>query len=277
MLAFNDYENKKELAYFLGFFWADGTINCGKYLVIEILKEDADDISHIFSKVLDFRITNRHRIGRQEQSVFFCKDKDFADFLKEMGKYPHTEETHEKIMTWIGEDYLIYFLRGLIDGDGCFYSHYGSKRNINEVVTHFTIAASYDQDWDYLCDVCKKYGLSLKIIRRVHNKKSKSSIVRCSNFGDIQDFINALYEVDDGIYLKRKKDKAFFLIEEHEKHVANVLKNRKKYKITKTDGSTIVVDNLKKYARENQFCYDRMCVAANKGNGYYKGMKIEKV
>ena len=86
---FNTTNTPKELAYFLGFFWADGTINSEKYVHIEIASEDGKELQTIFSKLCNsFYISYRKREGRKEQMSFFYKDEKFCNFLKSKGKYP---------------------------------------------------------------------------------------------------------------------------------------------------------------------------------------------
>ena len=54
-----------ELAYWLGFFWADGTINRETGLVIEITKEDGEQLKELFYKIFPFSISYRERVGRK--------------------------------------------------------------------------------------------------------------------------------------------------------------------------------------------------------------------
>lgn len=266
--------NPKETAYFIGFFWADGTINSDKYLVVEITEEDGDCLKNIFNKVADFKITTRRREGRKPQITFFLKDEQATVELKKLGKYPNTIESHEKIISFIPEKYRVYFLRGLIDGDGCFYSGPANKKWKNNTV-HFTIGSRYEQDWDGLINFCQNYGLKLTVKKSVSERShSHSSIVRSSSFGEIKKFIEVLYEENDGVFLKRKKAKIEQAIKEHEKNIAMAEERRKKFKITKNDGEVIVINNLKKFSKENNYNYWCLSKAAN-GNHRYKDILIE--
>lgn len=112
----------KELAYFLGFLWSDGYVtNNPNRIAIEIAEEDGVLLQPIFEKLTTFSIYKRNREGRKPQMTFFYSDNDIINILYSLGKYPHSSENHEKIFKYIPEKYHIWFIRGLIDGDGCFY------------------------------------------------------------------------------------------------------------------------------------------------------------
>lgn len=267
--------NQKETAYFLGFFWADGTINSGKYLTIEITEEDALSLADIFRKVCNFKITKRVRPNRKPQVTFFIKDAGTATKLTELGKYPNTVETHEKILKFIPKEYVVYFLRGLIDGDGCFYSGPSNNKWKNNTV-HFSIAGRYDQDWTGLLDYFTNIGFNIKAIKRVDEKRgNKSSALRASNFSDIENFVNWLYNENDSVFLKRKYDKIFSAIEAHKKNIQESIDRKKKFEITFENGTILVIDNLKKFAKDNGLCYECLSRASN-GKHKYKNLKIKQ-
>ena len=126
---FDTNPNKKELAYFLGFLWSDGYVNkkLGNRIMIEITEEDGTEIFDILKVLADFRIYKRTRKNRKPQMSFYCSSSKICDFLASLGKYPNSTESHEKMITYIPEEYHTWFLRGYIDGDGCFY--FNEKRN----------------------------------------------------------------------------------------------------------------------------------------------------
>jgi len=129
-INFSTSKYPKELAYFLGFFWADGYISSDNSLVVEIAKNDADDIEHIFMKVCTFHLYERNRLNKQTQKTFHCSDyeRTIIPLLKQLGKYPKSIDSHKNIIEYIPEEYIKYFIRGLYDGDGSLYlPHIGSK------------------------------------------------------------------------------------------------------------------------------------------------------
>lgn len=211
LINFELTDHPKELAYFLGYFWADGYIYRNKNLVLEITKNDADDIEHIFMNVASFKRYNRHRKGRQTQSTFHYVDCDKRNvaLLNSLGKYPKSIESHEKIFNYIPECYINYFIRGLFDGDGCLYV---SKDDAKHHSTQISISGRYDQDWTYITDYIKqKYDLDFKERLSVNNNY-KSSCIRATNREKIISFLKKIYNENDGIYLSRKYDKINKLI-----------------------------------------------------------------
>ena len=210
-INFETTKKPKELAYFLGYFWADGYIRKDKCLVMEITKEDGDDIDKILSEIADFTIYERERAGRKPQKTFFYNDhkNEIPDKLISMGKYPKSLESHEKIINYIPEPYINYFFRGLIDGDGNLYTSPLISKHHN---TQITIAGRSGQDWNYIIEFVKnKYGLSFKSQNRSHNEY-KSSAIRATDKAKIVKFLEKIYNEDDGIYLTRKYNKIKELI-----------------------------------------------------------------
>ena len=194
------------MSYFLGYFWADGYISSNQDLFMEIVKDDADDIEHIFMKVCSFHRYERNRVNRKAHKTFHYTDyeRNITSLLTKLGKYPKTIESHENIMKYIPKQYLNYFIRGLFDGDGSLYVH-------NNTV-QITISGRYEQDWSYLVNFLnKEYNINFKINLRTY-KSFKSSHIRNVNPKSIINFLKQIYDVDDGIYLNRKYNKIKQLI-----------------------------------------------------------------
>lgn len=205
--------NPKYLAYFLGYFWADGYIlNDRNELRIEITKEDGLCIQNLFEKIGHFNIFFRERKNRKSQMLFQCTNEEVSSALKLLGKYPNSLESHQKILEFIPKEFHIYFLRGLIDGDGCFY--------VTNRATQFSISNSYNFDWSYLINYLKtNFNFNCKIIRR--NKKTSSSCIRNSNQHEIYKFISQIYNNSDGIWLKRKYEKVLLIYKKENKYAKN--------------------------------------------------------
>lgn len=201
-LDFETQQYPKELAYFLGFTWADGYVHNNE-IKIEIAEEDAESLKPIFTKIATFSIYRRERNERKPQLTFYYRDKEIYNTLVKLGKYPNSVESHEKILEWIPKEYHLWFIRGLIDGDGCFYIHdYG-----NTISRQFSIASAIDFDWSYIKSYLEFLGLPCSV-QVSSSKLGKSSHLRCSDSKSIKEFIELLYRDDDGIYLPRKYNKA---------------------------------------------------------------------
>lgn len=163
-------EITKELAYFLGFFWADGTISNSSSLVIEITREDGEILKETFQEIFPFDESFRERKGRNPQMTFRVCDHRVGELLTSLGKYPRSIENHKKIYEFIDNKSLwIYFLRGLIDGDGNFYI------NEKEKYGQFTLASSLNQDWSFLLENLKEFNPN---ITQTAKASRNSSVLR---------------------------------------------------------------------------------------------------
>lgn len=197
-----------ELAYWLGFFWADGTINRETGLVIEITQEDGEQLKEIFSNIFPFSISYRERKGRKPQMSFHITDKNVASLLKSLGKYPKSGENHEKIFNYLKiEELQLFFLRGLIDGDGNFYLNEKDKYG------QFTLASNINQDWTYLQNYLKEFNPHINTSEK---KSGKSSVLRITGKDNITKFIKFLKYDSIQIGLSRKIEKALSILKLYE-------------------------------------------------------------
>ena len=214
-----------ELCYWIGFVWADGTISNKTSIVIGIVKEDGLVLAPIFNEIYPFSIHERTQPGRKPQINFSVNDKKVSELLISLGKYPKSIESHEKIYNYINNDNLwIYFLRGLIDGDGSFYL------NKNEKYAQFTLASSIDQDWSFLLKNLEKFNPH---ITKTNRETGKSSVLRITGRDNITNFIKYLRYEEITIGLSRKVDKAIEILnfykenppKDQKKHVLQFSKN----------------------------------------------------
>ena len=79
-----------------------------------------DNIDHILNKVANFHKYPQVVDNRQPQLDIYIGSKLAADILVSLGKYSRSSESHQKIIEFIPKEYRLYFIRGLIDGDGNF-------------------------------------------------------------------------------------------------------------------------------------------------------------
>lgn len=194
-----------ELAYWIGFTWADGSVNKSS-IRIEITKEDGEILKETFNKIFPFSISYRERSGRKPQMTFSVNSKETVELLFSLGKYPKTSESHEKIFNYLNDEELwIYFLRGLIDGDGNFYI------NEKEKYAQFTIASNYNQDWTFLNKILNKFNPNF---RQFEEKRgSKGSHFKITGRENLINFINYLKYPEITIGLLRKQEKANAILE----------------------------------------------------------------
>lgn len=196
---FSNFENinKKEVAYFLGFFWSDGAISRDE-ICIEIKYDDGNSILDILNTFGNWRVNNRVRRLKDKEYKQFCirvNDKKIKDFLLENDYGDKSLNTPTKILSKIPDNLKSYFFRGLIDGDGCFCS---KNRN------YFSITGTIKQDWLEIDKLFKTLDIKYTLTKK-ERKSGNSSFVVISNKNDIIKFGEYIYGKNyDNIGLDRK-------------------------------------------------------------------------
>jgi len=190
--------NNKYFCYFLGIMWADGYLYSKgktKYRVeITLVEEDLRDIEYIFDKIGDWKkyTRNRKQNNHKIQLNFRVSNKELFNFLIDNDYLNKSNCEPTKILNMIPNNNTKYFIRGLFDGDGCFYY----KNNTRQCI--FT--SNYMQSWTYLSDFFKNIKCKHSTGRQQSNTGSRSFIRITSK--DIIIFGDYIY--DDFFGLKRK-------------------------------------------------------------------------
>lgn len=199
-LLFSEPKFPEEI-YLLGLIWADGYINTKNrnLVVIESKKVDLEKLIPIFKHSGDWNISSRKRHNRSESLSIQTSNKRLTTFLIENDYDKKSLVSPDKILSKIPDNLKHYFFRGVIDGDGCFYS------NIKNYCYQFSLAGSYEQDWLFFEKKCNDLGIQYGIARRTQ-KKSKNSIIRITNKKDIEKIGQYIYDgyPQDEIGLLRK-------------------------------------------------------------------------
>lgn len=196
----------KEVAYFLGYFWADGYIQKEKsnlqrasLIRLEIAREDYEIIKPIFDKIGDWSVSFRQRQKHhKEVAIISTNNRNLLNFLKENG---YSEKSHLsacKITSKIPVELRPLFFRGLIDGDG--YVRFDPKYYSRLI----TITSRIEQDWSYMEDVMKSLNIKYAIYKHTGKKGSYSIIsVNGDNTLKFGKYLYDSYE-EDKIGLPRK-------------------------------------------------------------------------
>ena len=191
-------------AYVLGLLWTDGfLLKNRKTTGITIIKDDMIEINWIFNKFGTWYSQDRVRKNKRESSTLTAYNPYLLNSLISYDFDKKSYISPEKLFSLIPQKYLKYLIRGIIDGDGCFYL------NTKRYTYQLTIASKYEQDWSFYIDFFNKLGFDFKVQKRL-NKKSKSSIIRLCQRQKISDFSNWLYDgyESDKIGLSRKYNKS---------------------------------------------------------------------
>lgn len=194
-----------EIAYLLGFIWADGYLSRIHTIGISCLSTDMNNIENIFQKTGEWNKTIRNRPNRKQITTFYTSNKELVNFLKENDYHAKSEESADKILSRIPNNLKRYWLLGLIDGDGCFYRGKYAKQ--------FSIGSSYNQKWNYIINIFKQLDINKFKIKKViqKNEKHKSSMIRISKSSEIIKLIQYIYPKGYEFGLKRKFDKAMLI------------------------------------------------------------------
>ena len=214
---FDDYQYKvddftKDIneykSYILGLIWTDGyLLKSRKTVSITMVKEDLEEIDWIFNKIGLWYKSDRKRVGKKESRTMSAYNPNLLDSLIDIGFDKKSFISPEKLFEIIPNNYIKYLIRGIIDGDGCFYTN---KKNYTY---QLSISSTYDQDWSFYIDFFNKMGLDFKVQKRVH-KKSKSSIIRLCKRESVVELCKWLYDdyENDKIGLYRKYSKSLSFI-----------------------------------------------------------------
>lgn len=191
-------------AYVLGLLWTDGFIlKNRKTTGITILKEDMLEINWIFNNIGNWCVSDRNRKGKRETRTLMTYNPYLLNSLISIDFDKKSYYSPQKLFNLVPEKYLRYLIRGIIDGDGCFYL------NKSQYTYQLTISSTYEQDWLFYIDFFNKLGFEFKIQKRI-SKKSKSSIIRLCQRKKIEEFSKWLYDgyEIDNIGLSRKYKKS---------------------------------------------------------------------
>lgn len=200
-------------AYFLGFIFADGWICANenprnyefgmelqsqdKY-ILEKLNEELGSqniIYHSDPKIVDIKGQIAHSNHTDYIRVY---SKHLVLGLKNNGI--ETNKTKKDIFPIVSNELFFDFLRGYIDGDGCYYTN---KRN---TYMHITCASTYPLN--YIHEKLLKFNIKTSIYTEHENKHR----LMCTNNDSMKLLINHLYYEDDLFCLKRKYEKIKHLI-----------------------------------------------------------------
>ena len=202
-IEINEYSS-----YILGLLWTDGYIlKNRKTTSISMVSDDLNELNWIFDKTGNWYKQYRKREKRRESLTLSAYNPNLLDSLINLNFDKKSYISPTKLFELIPDRYVKYLVRGIIDGDGCFYFN---KKNYTY---QLTIASTYEQDWSFYIDFFRERGFDFKVQKRV-NKKSKSSIIRLCKRESIVNFCIWLYEdyENDKIGLQRKYNKSLFFI-----------------------------------------------------------------
>jgi hypothetical protein len=187
---------KPEVAYILGFLWADGYIIRNE-IRLEIVKDDLDHIKPILESIgtwtYSYRDRNRNGVKTKTSGRAVTSNRKLKEFLACHDYDKKSYISADKILSKIPNELKHYFFRGFVDGDGNIYP---PKKRI-------TLAGSLKQDWSFISKICDELKIKHNIYR--NSNKSTNSVVEINGINGVI-FGNYIFKGNE-FGLKRKSDK----------------------------------------------------------------------
>lgn len=167
----------KEVAYFLGYFWADGNIIkyesgniCHYRIALEIVSTDAEVIMPIMKTIGKWAIQTRQREHWSETTSFTTNNKDLYEFLASAGYECKSCCEPTLILDQIPQGLQIYFWKGLIDGDG--------SAGLVGKAAYLEIASTYENQYREIDKWFKSLNTQGKVYTQISKKGHKSSVYK---------------------------------------------------------------------------------------------------
>jgi hypothetical protein len=195
----------KESVYILGLLWADGHIRQQQRLTsINCSETDINEVIPIFNKTGEWRVSktikktfNGKRVKNQKR--ISTSTWGLFDILTQYDYLTKSFSSPNKILNVIPNELKKYWFRGYLDGDGCI--KLGKKYGVDIV-----FAGHYEQDWNFMVDLCNELNISFSIDKRV-TKKGKYSHFRINKKNDVKILGEFIYYEYDNIGFSRKYNK----------------------------------------------------------------------
>ncbi len=194
---------RPEIAYAMGFIWADGSFNCKSQhfrVSLEIASKDAASVKRCLKISGKWYSTIRKRSPERQPITLMLTTqmKLFKRFMElDYGRKSSASPTI--VLKAVPPHIRHYWWRGFFDGDGCVYAtpdHYA-----------ISFAGTYTQDWIDLYQLCDDIGVKCTTRRWISRKGHKSSAVRITGIEATMKMRKYLYPdgADLRIGLKRKQ------------------------------------------------------------------------
>lgn len=192
-------------AYFLGFIYADGWVVYNKNASNYEFGMQLQSCDRYVLEKLNQELGNQNIITHSDPKIIMINDKEahtgHMDCLRVYSKQlvedlikqgVETNKSQKNIYPVIQDEFFFDFLRGYIDGDGCYYMDNG------QTYMHIT-SASIDV-LIYLKDKLSTYNIET----RLYTENKKKHRLMCINKIEMNKLINHLYYEDGLFYLDRK-------------------------------------------------------------------------
>ena len=195
-------------AYFLGYIFADGWIvinpqNKNYEFGMELQSQDKYILEKLNNELGGQNIIYHHKAHKQEICGQICQ-KGESDVLRVYSKklvldlYNNgidTNKSSKRTYPVVKDEFFFDFLRGYIDGDGCYWKYK------NHYYLHITCAT--DSILKYIQNKLSLYNIKTQIYKETDKKYR----LFCSNISSMEILVNLLYPNKDVLCLTRKYER----------------------------------------------------------------------
>lgn len=196
----------EEKYYFVGMFYADGTNSADRNQVRVKLEENDKYLLELFQswfesdRPLQFNLYDPGGRKPERTWEFNVTSKYLCNRMTELG-CPPVKSTITKFPTWVPDDMMPHFIRGVYDGDGSI-SLFGNNKN-GQPRANITIVNSID-----FVDGLHKYITETLNIRANINDYGGDQVyksVQIEKAHDVKKFLDWMYK-DATVFMTRKHD-----------------------------------------------------------------------
>lgn len=187
--------SRDESCYLLGLIWADGNIRKGSGrekgtytgVRIALVIQDMNELDHLFHDLGNmYEYEGIPKRGKPFKT-YECRSPKLADWLIQYDFHIKSQVTPSKLWDEMSETGRQHFLRGWIDGDGCWMT--GKKNK----VTRWQLSGTYKQNWGVIEHLFKTLKIEYRINRRIvkGGRVSDIFVTRATDVAKIGDYIYA--------------------------------------------------------------------------------------
>lgn len=200
-------------AYFLGIMWSDGYISKDKNysISLSVVESDYNYINNVLSTIGNWKtipiVPSIKNPKWQKQIRSYMYNKNSHNLLSSLGFYDKSFNDFNHIINYLPNKFIPHFIRGVVDGDGCFYYNVKNNKKYNK----FTISNNSNYDWSNFCNILDQIGIvKYHLVCKV-NSISKNSTLTINRKDDIIKLGSFIYKNYDGIGYTRKYNKFLFI------------------------------------------------------------------
>lgn len=198
-----------EMAYVLGYIYADGSLENSPYLRGKYLRVTSTDRITIerIKRWLDSEhtiVTERPKIRtRKTRYMLRIGSHSLYDSLEALGLYPHKSLTIR--FPELPRKWLPHFVRGYFDGDGCAFLEMGKGKTQQKIIKRLSVIFT-SGSFEYLVGLCSTLRKAMGLERSMVYTSQRSFQLRCATSDAVRLFTFMYGNCPDSCFLERKFD-----------------------------------------------------------------------